>query len=144
MVTARKLLDSKFDRMGRRLSQFALLVSDYDEAIAYYCGRLGFTLVEDTKLSAVKRWVVVRPSPGEDGADILLARAKSNEERAAVGNQTGGRVFLFLETDDFDRDYTAFLAEDVDFAEEPRTEVYGKVVVFRDLYGNKWDMIERN
>lgn len=129
--------------MKRRLSQFALLVRDYDEAIAYYCEVLGFTLVEDTLMSATKRWVVVRPSADGSGADILLAQAKNAEELSAVGNQTGGRVFLFLETDDFWRDYHAYASRRVEFLEEPREEVYGTVVVFRDLYGNKWDMICR-
>jgi len=129
--------------MQRRLSQLALLVPDYDEAIEYYCKRLNFELIEDTQLSDSKRWVVVRPSVGDGGANILLARAKNAQELEAVGHQSGGRVFLFLETDDFDRDYAAYLANGIDFIESPRVEVYGKVVVFRDLYGNQWDMIGR-
>lgn len=129
--------------MHRSLSQFALVIRDYDEAIAYYCHTLGFTLVEDTPQTPVKRWVVVRPSTEKSGADILLAKAKNEEELAAVGNQAGGRVFLFLETDDFWRDYHSYLSKGVDFTETPREEDYGTVVVFRDLYGNLWDMIAR-
>lgn len=123
-----------------RLAQIALVVRDYDEAIRYYCDVLGFTLKEDTKISSEKRWVVV--SPGDGGADLLLAKAADDQQRGAVGAQTGGRVFLFLNTDDFDRDYKRFKDAGVAFAEEPRNEPYGRVVVFRDLYGNKWDLIE--
>jgi Lactoylglutathione lyase and related lyases len=129
--------------MKRILSQFALLVRNYDEAIDYYCGCLGFSLVEDTDMGGGKRWVVVRPSEASGGANILLAQVKNAEELVAVGNQSGGRVFLFMETDDFWRDYKAYLAKGVDFTEEPREEFYGTVVVFRDLYGNKWDLICR-
>jgi len=129
--------------MERTLSRIALVVRHYDEAIQYYCQGLGFVLVEDTELVAGKRWVVIRPSERADSAEIILAKAKNEAELAAVGNQTGGRVFLFLETDDFWRDYNAFKAQGVDFAENPREEVYGTVVVFKDLYGNKWDLIGR-
>jgi catechol 2,3-dioxygenase-like lactoylglutathione lyase family enzyme len=124
-----------------RLALITLVVRDYDEAIAWYCGRLGFELVEDTPVSATKRWVVV--SPGAGGADILLAKAADDAQLAAIGNQTGGRVFLFLHTDDFGGDYRRFKAAGVEFLEQPRDEPYGRVVVFRDLYGNKWDLIER-
>lgn len=123
-----------------RLAQVTLVVRDYDEAVRYYCGVLGFALKEDTTLSPEKRWVVV--SPGDGGADLLLAKAAGDEQRAAVGAQTGGRVFLFLNTDDFEGDYARLKAAGVDFAEAPRDEAYGRVVVFRDLYGNKWDLIE--
>ncbi len=129
-----------------RLAMLSLLVADYDEAIAWYRDKLGFRLVEDTPLSPEKRWVVMAP-PGEDadnGANLLLARAGKPEQAARVGDQTGGRVFLFLHTEDFDRDYAALKAAGVDFVEAPREEEYGKVVVFRDLHGNKWDLVGRS
>jgi len=116
-------------------------VPDYDEAIAYFVDRLGFRLVEDTQLDDGKRWVVVRPHAVR-GAAILLAKAANAEQRALVGSQAGGRVFLFLETDDFDRDHAAFLAAGVDVTEAPRNEPYGRVAVFRDHFGNLWDLIE--
>lgn len=124
------------------LTQLSLLVRDYDEAIAWYCDVLGFDLLEDTALSESKRWVRVAPSGGS-GAGLLLAKAKNDDQLAAIGDQAGGRVFLFLETDDFDRDHAAYLARGVDFIEEPRHEAFGKVAVFRDLYGNLWDLIGR-
>jgi len=124
------------------LGQLALVVRDYDEAIAYFTEKLGFRLLEDEPRGGGKRWVVVAPV-GESGAALLLARAVTPEQLSRVGNQTGGRVFLFLYTDDFARDYTAMRERGVDFIENPRDEEYGRVVVFRDLYGNKWDMIER-
>ena len=127
--------------MKQHISALALLVPGYDEAIAYYVERLGFELVEDTVLSATKRWVVVAP-PGNSGTGLLLARADSPEQRAAIGNQAGGRVFLFLKTDDFDRDFARFKKAGVELLEEPRLEAYGKVAVFRDAFGNKWDLIE--
>jgi catechol 2,3-dioxygenase-like lactoylglutathione lyase family enzyme len=123
-----------------QLALITLVVSDYDEAIAYYCGVMGFALIEDIKRSAEKRWVVV--SPGEGGADLLLAQAIDETQRAAIGRQSGGRVFLFLNTDDFDADYARLKLAGVEFLESPREESYGKVVVFRDLFGNKWDLIE--
>lgn len=119
----------------------ALVVPDYDAAIAFYCGALGFTLVEDNGLDDEKRWVVVRPSGGS-GASILIAKAVGQEQSAAIGNQTGGRVGFFLSTDDFARDHKAYLAKGVIFEEEPRHEVYGTVAVFRDPFGNRWDMIQ--
>ncbi|MCB1447576.1 MAG: VOC family protein [Rhizobiaceae bacterium] len=119
----------------------ALVVPDYDAAIAFYCGRLGFTLVEDNGLADDRRWVVIRP-PGGDGASLLLARAADDEQARAIGNQAGGRVGFFLGTDDFARDHAAFLAKGVVFEEEPRREVYGTVAVFRDPFGNRWDLIE--
>eukprot|EP01031_Cornospumella_fuschlensis_P014033 gene14033-17152_t len=129
--------------MSQRLGSVSLLVRDYDEAIAYYTGVLGFRLVEDTPLAPGKRWVLVAPPGANDaGTCLLLARAKTPAELAAVGYQTGGRVFLFLHTDDFARDHTAFRTRGVEFLEAPRTEPYGTVAVFRDLYGNKWDLLQ--
>lgn len=129
--------------MSQRLGSVSLLVRDYDEAIAYYTGVLGFRLVEDTPLAPGKRWVLVAPPGAADaGTCLLLARAKNPAELAAVGNQTGGRVFLFLHTDDFHRDHAAFRTRGVEFLEAPRTEPYGTVAVFRDLYGNKWDLLQ--
>lgn len=127
--------------MPHRISQIALVVRDYDEAIAFYVGKLGFTLVEDTDMGKGKRWVRVSPGPG--GTELLLARAATPEQESRVGNQAGGRVFLFLETDDLLRDHAAWRARGVEFTEEPRHEEYGLVVVFKDLYGNRIDLIER-
>lgn len=126
----------------QHLAHVSLVVSDYDEAIDFYTESLGFILVEDTPLDGGKRWVVVAPSETR-GASILLARAATPEQLSRVGNQTGGRVFLFLYTDDFDSDYARFKARGIRFTERPRDEPYGRVVVFADLYGNKWDLIER-
>lgn len=123
----------------QRLSLTALLVRDYDEAIGFYVGKAGFDLAEDADLGGGKRWVVVRP-PGSD-AGLLLARAMG-EQADMVGRQGGGRVFLFLQTDDFDRDQGRMVAAGVRFLEAPRHEAYGTVAVFEDLYGNKWDLIE--
>ncbi|HEY8616859.1 VOC family protein [Phenylobacterium sp.] len=125
--------------MPQRLALTALLVRDYDEAIGFYVGKLGFELVEDTHMGGGKRWVVVRPAGSEAG--LLLARA-SGEQARAVGDQAGGRVFLFLETDDFDRDHARMAAAGVRFLEAPRREPYGTVAVFEDLYGTKWDLIQ--
>lgn len=119
----------------------ALVVPDYDAAIAFYCGALGFTLVEDNGLEDDKRWVVVRP-PGGDGASLLLARAADARQAGAVGNQAGGRVGFFLNTDDFARDHAAYVARGVVFEEAPRHEAYGTVAVFRDPFGNRWDLIQ--
>jgi catechol 2,3-dioxygenase-like lactoylglutathione lyase family enzyme len=128
--------------MRRALRHVALVVRDYDEALAFYCGKLGFTLVEDTPVPEQgKRWVVVAP-PGSPGATLLLARAVGAEQEAVVGRQAAGRVFLFLETDDFSRDYAAFTAAGVRFVREPMRAPYGTVAVFEDLYGNRWDLIE--
>lgn len=126
--------------MPQHLAAIALLVPDYDQAIRYYTGKLGFELIEDTKQSESKRWVVVAP-PGASETRLLLARAATEAQTQAIGNQTGGRVFLFLHTDDFDRDYARYKRAGVDFIEEPRRETYGKVVVFRDLFGNLWDLV---
>lgn len=127
--------------MKQSLGYVTLLVREYDEAIAYYTGVLGFELVEDTPLGGGKRWVLVGP-PGSSESRLLLARAKNETERAAIGNQAGGRVFLFLHTDDFWRDYEALRARGVTFAEAPREEAYGTVAVFTDLYGNRWDLLQ--
>lgn len=121
--------------------QLALVVNDYDEAIQFYTQTLNFKLVEDTVLSETKRWVVVAPE-GPTGCSLLLAKAANDEQKKCVGNQTGGRVFLFLHTDDLWRDYNAMRAKGVIFVREPSTEAYGTVAVFKDLYGNLWDMIE--
>jgi catechol 2,3-dioxygenase-like lactoylglutathione lyase family enzyme len=123
-----------------QLALITLVVRDYDEAIAYYCGVMGFALIEDTTQSPEKRWVVV--SPGYGGANLLLAKAVDEAQRAAIGNQTGGRVALFLNSDNFDTDYARLKGAGVEFLETPRAEPYGKVAVLRDLYGNKWDLIE--
>ena len=125
----------------QRLGAVSYLVREYDEAIAFFTQRLGFRLVEDTPLGGGKRWVRVAP-PGGTGPSLLLAKAVTPEQAAAVGRQAGGRVFLFLETDDFARDHGAMLAAGVVFDEAPRREPYGRVAVFRDLYGNKWDLLQ--
>jgi catechol 2,3-dioxygenase-like lactoylglutathione lyase family enzyme len=126
--------------MPRSIAAVALLVQDYDAAKEYYVSTLGFVPVEDTPLGEGKRWVVVAPPGG--GTRLLLARAATPEQRARVGDQTGGRVFLFLHTDDFWRDFREFQARGVTFRETPRQEPYGTVAVFTDLYGNLWDLIE--
>lgn len=127
--------------MKQSIGCVAVLVTDYDEAIAYYTRVLGFRIVQDDAITAGKRWVVVAP-PGALECGLLLAKAKNEAELSAVGRQTGGRVFLFLHTDDFWRDYRAFLDRGVRFAESPREEVYGTVAVFEDLYGNRWDLLQ--
>lgn len=127
--------------MNRTIGAVSLLVRDYDEAISFYTNKLGFILVEDTDMGGGKRWVTVAP-PGAAGTHLLLARAVTPEQESRVGNQTGGRVFLFLHTEDFRRDYEAMKAKGVRFLEEPRNESYGTVAVFEDLYGNKWDLLE--
>ena len=126
--------------MIRSISAVALLVGDYDEAIAFYCGKLGFDLIEDSELGHGKRWVLVAP-PGARETKLLLARADGETQTARVGDQTGGRVAFFLETDDFYRDYEKMRAAGVSFLEKPREADYGTVAVFTDLYGNKWDLI---
>lgn len=128
--------------MRQSIIHIALVVRDYDEAIAFYTGRLGFTLVEDTaQPEQGKRWVVVAP-PGDGGTTLLLARAATPEQEAFIGNQAGGRIFLFLRTDDFWRDYQAMRAEGITFVREPQRAEYGTVAVFEDLYGNRWDLVE--
>jgi catechol 2,3-dioxygenase-like lactoylglutathione lyase family enzyme len=126
---------------ARRIAHVALVVRAYDEAIAYYTGALGFDLLEDRPLGDDKRWVLVGPAGG--GMSLLLARATTDEQRESIGHQAGGRVFLFLHTDDFERDHAAMTARGVQFTEAPRREAYGKVAVFADLYGNRWDLVER-
>ena len=126
--------------MKQSLIHVALVVRDYDEAIHYYTQIIGFQLLEDTKLSATKRWVLVTPSGSS--TSILLAKASTHEQMSSVGNQTGGRVFLFLHTDNFWRDYKSLMTKGVKFVREPAEEVYGTVSVFEDLYGNLWDLIE--
>ncbi|CAN5322795.1 VOC family protein [soil metagenome] len=123
-----------------RIGAVSLLVRDYDEAIGFYVGTLGFDLSENTDMGAGKRWVTVTPKGGDTA--LLLARATTDEQRTRIGDQAGGRVWLFLETDDLTRDHAAWLKAGVRFREAPRHEVYGKVVVFEDLYGNAWDLIE--
>ncbi len=127
---------------SQNLALVTLVVRDYDEAIAFYTRALQFRLIADDELEPGKRWVVVQP-PGSIGAGILLAKAVNAAQEATIGNQTGGRVFLFLHTDDFWRDFRVMKAEGVSFREEPREESYGTVVVFEDLYGNLCDLIER-
>ncbi|HMC98113.1 MAG TPA: VOC family protein [Flavobacteriales bacterium] len=126
--------------MAQHLAQLALLVDDYDRAIAWYTDMLGFELIEDTPLSDVKRWVLMAPK-GSPGCRILLARAASPEQVAAIGNQSGGRVFLFLHTDDFATDYAAMRSKEVTFVREAEQQPWGRVAVFRDLYGNLWDLV---
>ena len=130
--------------MRQSLAHIALVVRDYDEALAFYVGTLGFTLVEDSYQPAQdKRWVVIAPPGSGPGAtSILLARASTPDQAAFIGDQAGGRVFLFLATDDFARDYAAMVAKGVAFVREPKVEPYGTVAVFRDLYGNLWDLIQ--
>ncbi len=129
-----------FEPMHQQITLISLVVSDYDEAIAFYTGKLHFTLIEDSRLSDEKRWVVVSP-PGSNGCGLLLAKAVNREQQSRIGNQTGGRVFLFLHTDDFDRDYRNLLDNGITIVREPKTEPYGRVAVFADLYGNLWDLI---
>lgn len=124
------------------LGMLTLLVDDYDRGIEYFTRTLGFSLVEDTALTPDKRWVVIAPDANE-GARLLLAKASSSSQSAAVGFQTGGRVGFFLYTDNFESDYSSMRSRGVDFIESPREESFGKVVVFKDIFGNKWDFIER-
>jgi len=128
--------------MKQSIALVALVVRDYDEAIAFYVEKLGFELIEDTYIAAQdKRWVVVSP-PSSSGTRLLLARGVGDEQVSRIGNQTGGRVFLFLNTDDFERDFAAYRAKGIVFVREPKREPYGMVAVFEDLYGNRWDLIE--
>lgn len=128
--------------MIQSVVHIALVVKDYDEAIEFYTKKLHFTLIEDTYLPEEdKRWVVVAP-PGSKGTSILLARASKPEQISFIGNQAGGRVFLFLGTDDFWRDYNEMLSKDIEFVREPKDQEYGTVAVFKDLYGNLWDLIQ--
>jgi catechol 2,3-dioxygenase-like lactoylglutathione lyase family enzyme len=126
--------------MARHLALISLLVGDHDEALGFYVGKLGFELIEDTDMGAGKRWVVVSPGPG--GSRFLLARAADDRQAARVGDQGGGRVWLFLHTDDFAGDHARMSAAGVRFLEAPRHEAYGSVAVFEDLYGNRWDLLQ--
>ncbi len=127
--------------MKQSISQMTLVVNDYDEAIEFYTQKLQFELVEDTPLTESKRWVLVRPQ-NSNGFCLLLAKAVNEEQKKSVGNQSGGRVFLFLKTDDFWRDFHQMKSVGIEFVREPSEEVYGTVAVFKDLYGNLWDLIE--
>ena len=126
--------------MRQRLAHIAMVVNDYDEAIKFYTEKLHFDLIEDTELSETKRWVLVRPKGGS--CCLLLAKAANEEQQSRVGNQTGGRVFLFLHTDNFERDYQTLLDHQIEIVRQPQREKYGTVAVFKDLYGNLWDLIE--
>jgi catechol 2,3-dioxygenase-like lactoylglutathione lyase family enzyme len=129
--------------MKQSIIHVALVVGDYDEAIEFYCNKLRFKLIEDTyQPEQDKRWVLVAP-PGSNGTTLLLARASTPEQDSFIGNQSGGRVFLFLRTEDFWRDYNDMLSMGITFVREPKTESYGTVAVFEDLYGNLWDLIEQ-
>jgi len=127
--------------MAQEIGYVAVVVREYDEALAYFTNVLGFDLIEDTSLDPEKRWVLVAP-PGAQSTRLLLARAVTTEQASRVGNQTGGRVFLFLHTDNFWRDYHAMKERGVNFQEVPREESYGTVAVFEDLYGNRWDLLQ--
>lgn len=128
--------------MKQSLAHIALVVNDYDEAIEFYTNKLGFILIEDTVLSPTKRWVLIAPAGSPPGCSILLAKAADEEQKSRIGNQTGGRVFLFLRTDDLRRDYNSYLEKGINFVRAPKEEPYGIVAVFEDLYGNRWDLIE--
>jgi catechol 2,3-dioxygenase-like lactoylglutathione lyase family enzyme len=127
--------------MKQSIAHIALVVDDYDDAIRFYTEKLNFTLLDDTPQSETKRWVLVAP-PGSSECALLLAKGVGDEQRSRIGNQTGGRVFLFLKTDDFWRDYENMRAKGINFLREPKTEDYGTVAVFEDLYGNLWDLVE--
>lgn len=127
--------------MPQQIVHLALVVNDYDEAIIFYTDTLGFELIEDTTLSETKRWVLVRPK-GSKECSLLLAKGVGHEQQSRIGNQTGGRVFLFLKTDDFWRDYNAYRSKGIQFIQEPKKESYGTVAVLQDIYGNLWDLIE--
>jgi catechol 2,3-dioxygenase-like lactoylglutathione lyase family enzyme len=129
--------------MKQSIGQITYLVNEYDEAISYFTLKLGFNLLEDTDMGNGKRWVRVAPA-GSEGFSLLLAKATTPDQVKCVGYQTGGRVAFFLYTDDFYRDYENYKSNGVEFLEEPRKEIYGTVVVFKDLYGNKWDFIKSN
>jgi catechol 2,3-dioxygenase-like lactoylglutathione lyase family enzyme len=129
--------------MKQKIAHIALLVADYDEAISFYVDKLHFDLIEDTALSETKRWVLVAPK-GSQEFSLLSAKADGNFQKQNIGNQSGGRVFLFLNTDNFDRDYQNLKDNNIEIVREPKTEAYGKVLVFKDIYGNLWDLIQRN
>jgi lactoylglutathione lyase len=127
----------------QRISNIALVVENYDDAIEFYTQKLNFELVENTDLGGGKRWVQISP-PNAEGTNILLAKASNEQQQQSIGNQAGGRVFLFLQTNDFWRDYEYMKSQGVEFTEQPRVEEYGTVVVFKDLYGTKWDLLQLN
>nr|WP_299420244.1 VOC family protein [uncultured Emticicia sp.] len=127
--------------MKQYIAHVSLIVDDYDDAIAFYTQKIGFELIEDTKLNAEKRWVLVKPKGATETA-ILLAKASNTEQESRIGNQTGGRVFIFLYTDNLWRDYHIMIEKGVKFVREPKEEIYGTVAVFTDLYGNQWDLLE--
>ena len=127
--------------MKQKIGYITLIIKDYDEAITFFRDKLGFKLSEDTKIDSMKRWVLMSPE-NSNGTSLLLARASTPEQRNLIGNQAGGRVFFFLHTDDFWRDYKRMKKQGVVFCEHPREETYGIVAVFKDLYGNKWDLLE--
>ncbi len=127
--------------MKQYIAHVALIVDDYDDAIAFYTQKIGFELIEDTKLSEEKRWVLIKPKGATETA-ILLAKASNTEQESRIGNQTGGRVFIFLYTDNLWRDYHIMIEKGVKFVREPKEEIYGTVAVFTDLYGNQWDLLE--
>ncbi|MFS4468225.1 VOC family protein [Maribacter sp. 2210JD10-5] len=129
--------------MHQRIAHIALVVKDYDEAIDFYTHKLDFTVIEDTKIDDLKRWVVIAP-PGAKESSLLLAKAANENQGASIGNQTGGRVFLFLFTDNFWRDYDKMVRREIKFVRPPKKETYGMVAVFEDLYGNLWDLLEPN
>ena len=129
--------------MAQQIAHITLVVNDYDEALQFYIDKLNFKLVEDTVLSDTKRWVLIAPI-GAATCCLLLAKAANDEQISRVGNQTGGRVFLFLYTDDFEKDYTTMKQKGIEFIREPVEEKWGRVAVFKDLYGNLWDLIESN
>ncbi|MEX1241933.1 MAG: VOC family protein [Cyclobacteriaceae bacterium] len=129
--------------MAQMLAHISILVNDYDEAIEFYTTKLGFKKIEDTVLSQTKRWVVVAPGDNTGSCCLLLAKAASDEQRTRIGNQTGGRVFLFLQTDDCWNDYHRYSGNGVEFVRQPTVESYGTVAVFKDLYGNLWDLIQK-
>ena len=127
----------------QRISNIALVVENYDDAIEFYTEKLNFELIENTDLGGGKRWVQISP-PNAEGTNILLAKASNEQQQQSIGNQAGGRVFLFLQTNDFWRDYEYMKSQGVEFTEQPRVEEYGTVVVFKDLYGTKWDLLQLN
>ncbi len=128
--------------MQQNLAHISIVVNDYDEAIHFYTQILGFQLLEDTQLTPQKRWVLVKPAGSNNGCSLLLAKAANDEQKSRIGNQTGNRVFLFLYTDDFDRDFAKYTNNNVEFIRPPVIEPYGKVAVFKDVYGNLWDLIQ--
>ncbi len=129
--------------MNQHLAMVAIVVKDYDEAIDFYTGKLNFRLIEDTVMSRTKRWVVISPPGDMQGCNLLLAKAANEEQASRIGNQSGGRVFLFLHTDNFRRDYEMMVNNGIEFTRGPAQETWGTVAVFKDIYGNLWDLIEK-